>query len=99
LASEWWNQHGHPECYPAGSGQHGKDIIRLRGHSVEVKARRGFHPLAALKQAKQNAEPGDLTYALLRMDGQGEDPGKWLAVFVLEDIAPLLPGYREVVSE
>lgn len=95
MASEWWNNHGHPACYPAGSGQRGKDIVRLAGQSVEVKARRGFHPLAALKQARANSEPGDLAYALLRMDGQGEDCGEWLAVFQLKDIAPLLPGYQD----
>lgn len=95
LVAEWWNAHGHPTAYPAGSGQSGKDVRRLAGHSVEVKARRGFAPLRALKQARANSEPGDLAYALLRMDGQGEDVGEWLFVAQLKDIASLLPGYRD----
>lgn len=95
LASEWWNQRGHPECYPAGSGQRGKDIVRLWGHSPEVKAKARLDLLAALRQARANAEPGDIPYAWIRMNGQGEDPGKWVMCFFAEDIAPRMPGYKE----
>lgn len=95
LGAEWWAVRGHPGAHPPGGGQRGKDILGMPGHSCEMKARRGFSPLAAMKQAEHNAQPGDLPYVWLRMDGQGECPGEWLVLFRMKDIAPLLPGYQE----
>lgn len=95
LAAQWWRERGQPDCYPAGPGLPGKDIVRLWGHSCEIKARTRLELLKALRQAQANAEPGDLPYVWIRMPGQGEDPGKWVMAFVAEDIAPRMPGYRE----
>jgi hypothetical protein len=74
-----------PHCYSVGAGEAGKDIRNTPRYSVEVKGRRGFNPLAALKQARANAEEGDKPVAILRMDGQGEDVGEWLIVMQVKD--------------
>lgn len=57
---------------PVGAGRPGSDITGVPGLDIEVKARRGFDPLAALRQQADRASQHDLSFAVLRMDGQGE---------------------------
>lgn len=62
----------------------GPDIQETPGMCVEVKARRGFNPKAALEQAERNAG-GQLPVAVLRLDGQGEDASRYIACLWLKD--------------
>ena len=79
-----------PYAEPTGAGRQGRDILSTPGVSFELKARRGFSPLAAVKQAKDEAGP-DVPVAILRMDGQGEKSiGQWLAVMDVDTLLRLL---------
>ena len=70
--AEWYARHIWPAADTVGSGRPGSDITHVPV-CVEVKARAGFNPLAAIKQMKQWARgefgPG---WAVMRMNGQGE---------------------------
>lgn len=77
LAAEYYRQNGWPFATSAGAGRIGRDIENMLGLAPEVKARRGFSPLAWLRQAEVNAD-GDLPYVLFRPDGMGPASiGRW----------------------
>lgn len=77
-----------PYAEPTGAGRQGQDILSTPGIWFELKARAGFDPKSALKQAHQEADvshaayltalefgvdqPAPLPVAVLRMNGQGE---------------------------
>ena len=73
----------------------GRDVQETPGLSVEVKARRGFNPKAALLQAERNAG-GDIPLAVLRLDGQGEDAGSYVACLRLRDFMDIWGDERRV---
>jgi hypothetical protein len=69
----------------------GSDITGMPGIDIEVKARRGFDPLAAMRQQADRAALGDLAFAVLRMDGQGPAViGSWPVVIRLDTLTELL---------
>jgi hypothetical protein len=77
-----------PYAEPTGAGRQGQDILSTPGIWFELKARAGFDPKSALKQAHQESEaqhveflkqfnglriqPPPSPIAVLRMNGQGE---------------------------
>ena len=63
---------GWPHARAIGAGESGPDIVEVIDIDVEVKARRGFDPLAAMRQQAERADANRLPFAVLRMDGQGE---------------------------
>ena len=68
----------------------GKDCINVP-FDVEVKARAGFQPLAYMKQIKaRTALSGELGFAVLRLNGQGENAEDYACVIRLGDLLPLL---------
>ena len=68
----------------------GKDIVGVP-FDAEIKARAGFQPLAYLKQLKaRTAISGELGFAVVRLNGQGEDAREYAAIIRLEDLLPLL---------
>jgi len=68
----------------------GKDILNVP-FDVEVKARTGFQPKQVLEQiAKRTAVSGELGFAVLRLNGQGEDAGSYACIIQLQDLLPLL---------
>jgi hypothetical protein len=82
LSSVW-------EFASVGRGK-GKDIQNVP-FDVEVKARAGFQPKAVLSQIKaRTAISGELGFAVLRLNGQGEDVREYAAIIRLEDLLPLL---------
>jgi hypothetical protein len=82
LSSVW-------EFASVGRGK-GKDIQNVP-FDVEVKARTGFQPKAVLSQIKaRTAISGELGFAVLRLNGQGEDVREYAAIIRLEDLLPLL---------
>jgi len=71
IVADYLREHGWMYAEPVGAGRDGSDITGLLDIDVEVKARRGFDPLAAMRQQAERVQPGVLSFAVLRMDGQG----------------------------
>ena len=80
------------KCWPHASVGRGigKDIQNVP-FDVEVKARAGFQPKQVLEQiAKRTAISGELGFAVLRLNGQGENAEDYACVIRLQDLLPLL---------
>lgn len=91
IAAEWFAANGWPYAESTGSGRSGSDITGMPGIDIEVKARRGFDPLAAMRQQSDRAAHGDLAFAILRMDGQGPAViGSWPVIIRLDTLTELL---------
>ena len=91
IVSDYFSANGWPYAEPVGAGRPGSDITGMPGIDIEVKARRGFDPLAAMRQQADRAALGDLAFAVLRMDGQGPAViGSWPVVIRLETLTELL---------
>ena len=74
-------------CVGRGSG---KDIVNVP-FDAEVKSRSGFQPLAYIKQYKaRTAISGELGFAVLRLNGQGENAEDYACIIRLGDLLPLL---------
>lgn len=68
----------------------GKDVQNVP-FDCEVKARAGFQPKAVLEQiAKRTAVSGELGFAVLRLNGQGENAEDYACIIRLQDLLPLL---------
>jgi hypothetical protein len=68
----------------------GKDIVNVP-FDAEIKSRTGFQPLAYIKQYKaRTAISGELGFAVLRLNGQGENAEDYACVIRLGDLLPLL---------
>ena len=90
VVAAWFKDHGWPYAESTGAGRSGSDVTGMPGLSVEVKARRGFSPLAWLKQARSEARSG-LPFVVFRCDGQGEaNVGEWGVLVRLDDFTELL---------
>lgn len=87
-AARWFTEHGWPYAESAGAGRPGSDITGLPGLACEVKARRGFSPLAWIRQAQTS---NGLPFVIHRPDGMG--PGtiaNWPVTLRLADFTGLL---------
>jgi hypothetical protein len=81
---QWW------EFASVGRGK-GKDILNVPNLDIEVKARTGFQPKQVLAQIKARTSiSGDLGFAVLRLNGQGEDAREYAAIIRFEDLVNLL---------
>jgi hypothetical protein len=68
----------------------GKDILGVP-FDCEVKARKAFQPLSYLAQLKaRTSVSGELGFAVMRLNGQGESPEDYACIIRLEDLLPLL---------
>ena len=68
----------------------GKDIQGVP-FDCEVKARKAFQPLSYLAQLKaRTSVSGELGFAVMRLNGQGESPEDYACIIRLEDLLPLL---------
>lgn len=82
LSSVW-------EFASVGRGK-GKDVQNVP-FDCEVKARAGFNPKAVLAQIKaRTVISGELGFAVLRLNGQGEDVREYAAIIRFEDLLVLL---------
>lgn len=95
-----------PYAEPTGAGRQGRDILGTPGVWFELKARSGFDPKSALRQAHAEAEREtdslgveftitpdmvDLPIAVLRLNGQGEaNIGEWVACMRVDTMIQLL---------
>jgi hypothetical protein len=71
IVADYLRAHGFPYAEPVGAGRDGSDVTGVPGLDIEIKARRGFNPAAAMKQQAERAQPGRVPFAVLRLDGQG----------------------------
>lgn len=78
----------------------GKDIVNVP-FDVEVKARAKFQPKQVLAQIKARTDKsGEVGFAVLRLNGQGEDAAEYACVIRLEDLLPLLElKYKHIKTE
>jgi hypothetical protein len=68
----------------------GKDIVNVP-FDCEVKARKAFQPLSYLQQLKARTSiSGELGFAVMRLNGQGESPEDYACIIRLADLLPLL---------
>lgn len=90
IVAEYLRTHGWPYAEPTGAGRSGSDIIGVLDIDVEVKARRGFEPAAAMKQQELRLGVA-LPFAVLRLDGQGPATiGSWPVVQRFDTFVDLL---------
>jgi len=90
IVADYLREHGWPYAEPVGAGRDGSDITGLIDLDVEVKARRGFNPKAAMDQQAERAD-GRLAFAVLRLDGQGQASiDNWPVVIRLADFVGVL---------
>lgn len=86
--ARWFAAHGWPFAESTGAGRTGSDITGVPGLAIEVKARRGFSPLAWIRQA--SASKG-LPFVVFRCDGQGPaSVGEWPVLLTLAELTQLL---------
>jgi hypothetical protein len=90
IVADYLRTRGWPHARSVGAGESGSDIVEVLDIDVEVKARRGFDPLAAMRQQEARADTR-LPFAVLRMDGSGPAsiPG-WPVVIRLDAFVDLL---------
>ena len=80
----------YPYAESAGAGRTGSDVIGIP-FDIEVKARTGFDPLAAIRQLKLR-QSDKLGFVVLRMNGQGENPEDYIALMPLKDFITFIEG-------
>jgi hypothetical protein len=85
VVAAWLREHGWKHAKPTVGAETGQDVQNIDGFSVEVKARTNFDPLAWLKQAKANADPGQRPCVVIRCNSQGEHAADYLVIRRLED--------------
>ena len=78
----------------------GKDITGVP-FDCEVKARKGFNPLATIRQYQaRTALSGELGFACLRLNGQGTNAEDYACIIRLGELLPLLAlKYGHITSE
>jgi hypothetical protein len=88
LVAAYFAANGWVHAESTGAGRPGVDVTGLPGLACEVKARRGFSPLAWLKQAA--SYPG-LPFVVSRPDGMGPTTVEsWPVTLKLSDFTILL---------
>jgi hypothetical protein len=78
----------------------GKDILGVP-FDAEIKARKSFQPLEWIRQYKtRTAISGELGFAVMRLNGQGENAEEYACIIRLGDLLPLLQlKYGHITSE
>jgi hypothetical protein len=78
----------------------GKDIFGVP-FDAEIKARKSFQPLEWIRQYKaRTAISGELGFAVMRLNGQGENAEDYACIIRLGDLLPLLQlKYGHIQSE
>ena len=85
---QWW-----PSAESTGAGRIGSDCTGVP-FDIEVKARASFQPKAWLDQVKarrKDVSTGQqLSFVVMRLNGQGEDAGGYAAMLPFDDLITLL---------
>ncbi len=100
IVADYLRTRGWPHARSVGAGESGADIVEVVDLDVEVKARTGFSPLAAMRQQAARAD-GRLPFTVLRMNGTGPTSvGSWPVVIRFDAFVELLSsaGYGDPTS-
>lgn len=88
ILAEYYQVNGWPFAERTGAGRAGVDVTGMPGLACEVKARRGFEPVAWLKQAE--TRPG-VPFVVFRPNGFGEaSVSRWGVLMTVEEHTKLL---------
>lgn len=91
LVAKYLVSHGFETAHVTSSSAPGSDVLGIEGLDIEVKARRGFEPLAAMAQLRARSKETGMGVAIMRMNGQGEaSMDDWVGVLRLSDLVYLL---------
>lgn len=91
LVAQYLVHNGFETAHVTSSSARGSDVLGIDGLDIEVKARRGFNPSAAMAQLRARAKETGLGVAVMRLDGQGEaSMDDWVGVIRLSDLVYLL---------
>ena len=90
LLAQYFRDNGWEYAESTGAGRAGSDITGVP-FDIEVKARTGFDPLAAIRQLKLR-ESDKLGIVVLRMNGQGENAEDYVALMPLGELMRVLHG-------
>ena len=91
LVAQYLVYHGFEGAHVTSSSAPGSDVLGIEGLDIEVKARRGFEPLAAMAQLRARSKEKGLGVAVMRMNGQGEaSMDDWVGIIRLADLVYLL---------
>jgi len=91
LVAQYLVSHGFETAHVTSMAASGSDILGIEGLDIEVKARRGFNPSAAMAQLRARSKEKGLGVAVMRLDGQGEAAlDDWVGVIRLADLVYLL---------
>lgn len=91
LVAQWFAARGWPFAESTGASRQGVDVTGTPDLAIEVKARAKFEPLAWIRQATANRQPGRLPFVVLRCNGQGEQTvADWPVLLRLADLTELL---------
>src|SRR6266568_2227670 len=86
VVAAWLRGHGWPDAEPTVGAEMGRDVRKVAGHAIEVKARTGFNPLDWLRQANAHVRSrGERPCVIIRCNGQGENAADYLVIRRLED--------------
>jgi len=91
LVAEHLVNHGFASAHATSASAPGSDILGVAGVDFEVKGRKGFSPLAAIKQIRKRRKETGLGIVVMRLDGQGESSvGDFMAIMTFDDAIYLL---------
>lgn len=90
IAAQFYRDNGQPDARAVAASLPGKDILNVMLTAPEVKTARDFDMLKAMRQAKRNAEEGELPYVIYRPDGYGpERVAEWPVIMTFEEVIRL----------
>lgn len=90
VVAEYLKANGFPHAESTGAGRSGTDVTGIVGVDIEVKARTGLDLPALMRQLKEREKEGVLGVGVLRLNGQGENAGEYVAVLRFADLVPML---------
>lgn len=90
ILAEDLRHNGAPDAEAVPSARRGRDILKVPGLAIEVKARADFQPLKWIRQAVKNAK-GDYPIVVFRCNGQGpQHVDEWPVIMRWGDFKDLL---------
>jgi hypothetical protein len=102
LVAQYFSENGWPYALATGAGRQGSDVTGVPYFDIEVKARSTFSPKAWIDQTeKRSTGSGETPIVVSRLNGQGEDVGKYLAFMRLSDLVDLMrkAGYDSLADK
>lgn len=73
IAERWFQANGWPYALATPGSAAGVDLANTHPFAVEVKATANLSIPAFIRQARYNAQPGQVPVLLLRLNGQGPE--------------------------